>query len=121
MIPKARVIDFKSMGLTLDVDYVSFQHSFYQEAFREITLENSIKQMLALRLCAFIDMKHEDNNKLNIPLMQSFASRFVTLLFTDKFDLTHLYKQEAPQDPPNYDIQTVYFQGHCIPSLLTTE
>ena len=96
MLPKAKVIDFKSMGLNLDVDYVSFQHSFYQEAFREITLENSVKQMLALRLCAFIDMKDADNNKLNIPLMQSFASRFVTLLFTDKFDLTHLYKQEAP-------------------------
>lgn len=113
------MIDFKAKGLNLDIDFVSFQHSFYQEAFREVTLFDSVKRILSLRLVAFVDLKHEDNNKVNIPLMQSFASRFVTLLFTDKFDHTHLYPQEAPHGPPNYDVQTIYFQGHCIPSLLT--
>lgn len=29
LLPKAKVIDFKSMGLNLDIDFVSFQHSFY--------------------------------------------------------------------------------------------
>jgi hypothetical protein len=109
LVPKAKEIDFKSLGLNLDIDFVSFQHSFYQEAFREITLAESIKRMLALRVCAFIDLKNDENNKLNIPLMQSFASRFVSLLFTDKFDHEHLYPQEAPHDAPNYDVQTIYF------------
>jgi hypothetical protein len=69
LLPKPKVIDFKAMGLNLDIDFVGFQHSFYQEAFREITLADSTKKMLALRVCAFVDLKYDENNKVNIPLM----------------------------------------------------
>jgi len=60
--------------------------------------------MLSLRLCAFVDLKSDKNDKVNIPLMQPFASRYITMLFTDRFDHVHLYPQEAPHDPPNYDV-----------------
>lgn len=46
---------------------------------------------------------------MNIPFGENFASRFISILFTDRHDHTGLYPQEAPMDPPNYDVQTMYF------------
>lgn len=61
-----------------------------------------------MRLCSFIDLKDENNNKVNLPLMQTFASRYISIMFTSKFDHTGLYPQEAPH-LANYDVQTIYF------------
>jgi len=71
---------------------------------------------LALRLCAFVDLK--DENKMNIPFSQAFASRFVSILFTDVHDHTALYPQETPHER-NVNVQTIYFNGHMVPSLYT--
>jgi hypothetical protein len=63
---------------------VEFSSSFYQEAFRDQNLEPETRNLLRLRVCAFIDLK--EARKVNIPFTQSFASRYVTVLFTDRND-----------------------------------
>lgn len=98
LIPKVHDIDFSSIGLDkLAIDLVEFNHSFYQEAFRDIQLSPATKRLLSLRLVAFIDLHNED--KVNIPLMQAVASRYVSLIFTDRVEDVH-----PEVDVLNYDV-----------------
>ncbi len=62
-------------------------------------------------MCALIDLKSSD--RLTIEFRQSFASRFVSLMFVDR-------KESDDHDvdmTPNYDVQTIYLSGNIIPSL----
>ena len=89
-MPPKKVIDFKStVSANYDIDLVEFKQEFYFEAFSNPEMRPSDLEPLALRLCAFIDLK--DENKMNIPFSQPFASRFVSVLFTDANDHTSLY------------------------------
>lgn len=59
LMPKPKVIDYKTISSKVDIDVVEFQQSFYKTAFRDPTNRPSDLQPLTLRLCAFIDMKME--------------------------------------------------------------
>lgn len=93
-MPPAKVIDFSKLSDKFNIDLVEFQQSFYTEAFLDPEMRPSMLEPLSLRLCAFADLKNED--KMNIPFSQAFASRFISVLFTDAHDNTHLYPQEVP-------------------------
>ena len=83
LLPKALPVNFSELGIQSlqGIDLVEFNHGFYQEHFRDMGLSNITKGILALRLCAFVDLGTE-SQKANIPLSQSFAARFVTILAT---------------------------------------
>ena len=52
-------------GALAQIDLVEFEHSFYQEAYKDVDKRPCSMELLALRLCAFVDLK--DQNKMNIP------------------------------------------------------
>ena len=62
-MPKLKVIDYRTISQTIDVNLVEFQQSFYKSAFKDPTNRPSDLAPLALRLCAFVDLKNE--NKVN--------------------------------------------------------
>jgi hypothetical protein len=95
------------------VDVVEFNHDFYNEKFRDITLPPNTKRLFSLRLCAFVDLGYEVT-KANIPLSQQFAARFITIV---PAGILNWIETDDPATP-NVDIQTIYFEGHRIPSLL---
>lgn len=64
---------------------VEFNHDFYFEKFRDIATSIYEKSVYCLRLCAFIDLG-PTVDKANIPFMQQFASRFITVLPVDFLD-----------------------------------
>ena len=88
-MPPAKVIDFTRISDKFDIDLVEFHQNFYTEAFLDPEMRPSMLEPLRLRLCAFVDLKNED--KMNIPFSQAFASRFVSVMFTDVHDNSHLY------------------------------
>ena len=122
LMPERKPIDYSLLSTRASIDLVEFKQSFYTRAFRDPSKRPSDLEPLALRLCAFIDLKNEDKMS-KIPFSQPFASRFVSVLFTDVHDHTHLYEENnsmeesKPKDPRNVDVQTIYFSGHEIPSL----
>jgi len=67
------------------------------------------KEPFRLRLCCFIDMKTAE--KPWVHFQQRFACRFITVMFTDRL-LT-----ETKEEHPNYDMQTIYFQGSIIQNI----
>jgi hypothetical protein len=71
--------------------------------------------VFTLRLCAFVDLGYQVN-KANIPFSQQFASRFVTILPAGVLN----WIEEDDPAKPNVDIQTIYFEGHRIPSLFAS-
>jgi hypothetical protein len=90
LLPKPQPVDLSSFGGNqADVDLIEFQQSLYTEAFGSKQTPVSTLKSMQLRLCAFIDLK--STKKANIPFRQQFACRYVSLLFTDYVDETHLY------------------------------
>lgn len=67
LIPKAFEVDLQQIQSLKGVDLVEFNHDFYIEKFRDITLTPNEKRLFGLRLCAFVDLGYE-TNKANIPL-----------------------------------------------------
>ena len=46
----------------------------------------------------------------------------MSVLFTDRHDHTERYPSDnGSPDVPNFDVQTIYFSGHEIPSLYHVE
>lgn len=72
-----------------------------------------MKKLYSLRLCAFIDMGYQ-TTKANIPFSQQFSARFITIVPVS----TLSWREEGDPTGENVDIQTIYFEGHRIPSLL---
>ncbi|MFM7858037.1 MAG: hypothetical protein ACKO96_40505 [Flammeovirgaceae bacterium] len=54
--------------------------------------------------------------KANIPFSQQFAARFITIV---PAGILNWIETDDPATP-NVDIQTIYFEGHRIPSLLNS-
>jgi hypothetical protein len=87
---------------------VEFDNSFYTDIFRERSLTNQEKDLYRLRLCAFIDLN--DQKRKFIEFRQSFASRYVSVMFTERNN-RDLGGENDPNTPGfvNYDVQTIYF------------
>eukprot|EP00347_Sterkiella_histriomuscorum_P001942 403370075 len=107
LLPKH--VDMQKFGY----DAVEFEHSFYIDKFSDKT--RSDLELFRLRLCAFIDVK--DAIKQWISFSQFFACRFVSVLFTNINNNQDIENQIVQDSQPNYDIQTIYFDGVKIPSL----
>ena len=90
------------------VDLAEFDQSFYQQKYQQGC---SPHELFKLRLCAFVDMKKSD--RLTIEFKQSYAARYVSVMFTDRL----LESDHDANMAPNYDVQTIYFSGNMIPSL----
>ena len=121
LMPPLKPIDFSQISSKRQIDLVEFNQEFYIRAFKDPYMRPQDLEPLCLRVCAFIDLK--DENMMNkIPFSQPFACRFVSVLFTDRLDHNHLFPAEdGKPDVPNVDVQTIYFSGHEIPSLLNAE
>ncbi|CDW77848.1 UNKNOWN [Stylonychia lemnae] len=93
-------------------DLVEFGHSFYYDKFQEKQAVDSLRELddYRLRLCAFADLK--ECQKQWIPFSQFFSGRYVSVMFTDRVI------NEDTDEYLNYDVQTIYFDGLIIPSLL---
>ena len=73
--------------------------------------------MLSLRLCAFVDILGDSKVEpqafwqpfVNVPFSQPFASRYVSILFTDSIDnrlnceQIHVSSPEPLDEGPSYD------------------
>ena len=114
-MPKSFEVNLKHVSSLKGVDVVEFNHDFYNEKFRDITLSPNTKRVFSLRLCAFVDLGY-DVTKANIPLSQQFAARFITIV---PAGILNWIETDDPATP-NVDIQTIYFEGHRIPSLLNS-
>jgi hypothetical protein len=66
-MPKSFEVNLNHISSLKGVDVVEFNHDFYIEKFRDITLPSNTKRLYGLRLCAFVDLGYEVN-KANIPL-----------------------------------------------------
>mmetsp|Transcript_21430 Transcript_21430/g.20601 ORF Transcript_21430/g.20601 Transcript_21430/m.20601 type:complete len:89 (-) Transcript_21430:122-388(-) len=80
MLP--RLLSQSSQVMKSSMDVVEFDHSFYQDIFRDRSLTMEDTNLLRLRLCAFVDLKEETGNYIDF--RQSYAGRYVSLLFTDR-------------------------------------
>jgi len=93
-------------------DLAEFDQSFYHQKYQQGC---SPHELFKLRLCAFIDMKKSD--RLTIEFKQSYAARYVSVMFTDRV----LESDHDVNMAPNYDVQTIYFSGNMVPSLFHTQ
>ena len=67
LLPKCFEANLQHINQLKGVDLIEFNHDFYIEKFRDITLTENEKRLYSIRLCAFVDLGYEVN-KANIPL-----------------------------------------------------
>lgn len=59
LMPKPFEANFQHVTSLEGVEVVEFNHDFYIEKFRDITLIANTKRLYGLRLCAFVDLGND--------------------------------------------------------------
>ena len=107
LLPRYTVVDRKKYTM------IDFDGGFYQNKFSQQNLSKSELDPFRLRLVAFIELK-ADQDRYSIEFENSHAARYVSVMFTDRFFHEEMHD---PAFGKNYDLQTIMFSGHKIPSL----